>query len=164
MRRLSTAVAFSGALLVCAAACTTDESAVDDTGRNDDGAIESGGELGVFEIQTGDCFTSSGDPDVVTVTGVPCDEPHEAQAYGAFQLEGEDYPGDDETSGLATEGCEGERRDSFVGDPTAQAVALLFDAIRPTEESWNDLDDREVICVALAADGSELTETVAAGA
>ena len=151
-------------VVVLASACTTDESGIDDTGRNDDGAIEESGDLGVFEIQAGDCFTSSGDPDVITVTGLACDEPHEAQAYAVFELTGDDYPGDDDVSAQATEGCEGDLRDGFVGDPTAQPVALLFDAIRPTEESWNDFDDREVICVTLAADGSELTATVEVGA
>ena len=53
----------------------------------------------------------------------------------------------------------GERFAIFVGAPIEE-TSLNVIPITPTEESWNEADDRESICAATSRDGTELSETV----
>ena len=107
--------------------------------------------------EVGDCIETVG----VVVSELPtvdCDEPHEVQVVGLVEHDGDDFPGDEVISQEAFAECR-ELFENFVGAPFEE-TSLSVLPITPTEESWNEADDRESICVANRDDGQELTETL----
>ena len=58
----------------------------DDTVRGDSGEIIEGGGLGVFVMQDGDCFNLPDGDSVVSIEGVPCGDPHDAEVFAPRQL------------------------------------------------------------------------------
>lgn len=127
MRRRRSATVLA-ALTLLLAACGSSEPAGD-----------------VFSLAVGDCFD---DPEAGTqVSSVPlidCSEPHDNQVFAVFDLPDGPFPGDAAVQETADLGCM-ERFESYVG--TQYAVSALFlSSLSPTQGSWNDRDDREVIC------------------
>ncbi len=119
----------------------------DDTIRDDSGDIVEAGGVGVFSIKYGDCLiTPSFDEvdEVQSVEGVPCTEPHDSQAYDAFDIVGyTEYPAA-EIDDLAVEGCV-ERFESFVGTPY-QDSELYIAWLTPSAIGWEQ-GDHEVQCM-----------------
>lgn len=116
----------------------------DDTTRSDGGAIMAEGELGAFRIRIGDCTGDVFDGPVESVQGVPCDGPHMLETYHAFNLADGSYPGDEAVSDLADDGCHA-AFEPFVGLSYEESIYGIS-SLTPTDESWNQLDDREVLC------------------
>ncbi len=132
----------------------------DNTGRNDDGAIVEEGELGAFRIRLGDCVNGLGFSaetyEVESVTGVPCSEPHEAEVYLAFNMDGgSTYPGEQAVFADGDERCYN-AFEPFVGRDYATS-ALDFTYLYPTKESWEQIDDREILCMIVSVDNSLIT-------
>ena len=107
--------------------------------------------------EVGDCIESVGLV-VDELPTVDCDEPHEVQVVGLYEHDGDDFPGDEAISEEAFDECR-ELFENFVGAPFEE-TSLSVLPITPTEESWNEADDRESICVAGRDDSEQLTETV----
>ncbi len=128
----------------------------DGTGRDDAGAIVEEGELGAFRIRLGDCLDGLGLTEIESVTGVPCSEPHEAEVYWAFNINaGPDYPGEAAVFDAADEACFN-RFEPFVGrDYASSKLELTY--LYPTKESWEQINDREVLCMIVSLDGSRIT-------
>ena len=128
----------------------------DDTTRDDTGQIVEGGELGALRIRVGDCFLDpmSGST-IEAVDAVPCTQPHMFEVYAAFNLDyGTDdpFPGISAVDGLVDEGCYS-RFPEFVGLEYEEST-FDFSAIYPTSQTWEKLDDREVLCLIGNHDGS----------
>jgi len=126
----------------------------DNTQRDESGEVTSGGEVGVFRLQVGDCVAETDiDADDVfdSLPVVPCSEPHQLEVYHAFDLADGDYPGDSEVFEQAAEGCLAAFR-GFVGVDFSQSVYDVT-PIRPTAESWAEIDDREVLCALFEGEG-----------
>ncbi|MFT4188791.1 MAG: septum formation family protein [Aeromicrobium sp.] len=118
-----------------------------ETARDGDGRIIGHNDkASAYEIQVGDCYDLPGDtPTVTTMRAVPCDEPHEAEAYHQTTLDGDDYPGEEvarETSGAA---CVDAFED-FVGRPYEDSELDVY-RLYPRADSWDLLDDRLVSCL-----------------
>ena len=108
----------------------------------------------VFSLDVGQCFnddSAARDVAVSEVALVDCAEPHDSEVYGSFDLADGEYPGLSAVSSVAEEGCRGIFAD-YVGVPYDQSVLLATNFV-PSKSSWDDLDDREVICLLLPADG-----------
>lgn len=129
----------------------------DNTTRNESGEIVDGGEIGAFRIRLGDCLTGVGEESVESAQGVPCDEPHELEVYFAFNLNDGDFPGDNEVFRLGDERCLAVF-EPFVGTSYDDSV-YGFSSLVPSSESWNELDDREVLCLIGHYDGSTKSGT-----
>ena len=127
----------------------------DDTVRGDNGEILEGGGLGVFAMQTGDCFNLPDGFEVVSIEAIPCTLAHDAEVYKMFDLDDGTYPGDEAVDMAADQGCYEQFR-PFVGVAYESSVLDIFSLI-PREEGWNELDDREVVCSVVSFDGSKLT-------
>lgn len=113
----------------------------------------------VESAEPGDCVEDIGLViGVGDLDAVDCDEAHGAQVVGVFDHDGDDFPGDAAISEEANEQC-AELFEDFVGAPV-QETSLTFGAINPTEETWNEADDRETICVVQSADGGDLDQSV----
>jgi hypothetical protein len=127
----------------------------DDTTRNDQQQIIVSGGLGAFAIQTGDCLNlPDRHTEVQSVEGVPCDKPHNAQAFGAFDLTGfdQDFPGSSAFAEQADAGCYS-RFEDFVG-ASYQQSELYYTTLEPTEESWELAGDREILCILVPSTGT----------
>ena len=100
-------------------------------------------------MRVGDCFNDSSsllsdDEEFSNVPGVPYSEPHDNEVYEIFDVNVASYPEGDGMSELAFASCE-ERFESFVGKDY-QSSSLAIMPLYPTLDSWNRLNDREVIC------------------
>lgn len=127
----------------------------DDTTRNDRNKIIESGGLGAFAIEVGDCLNLPSELNQVqSVEGVPCTQPHNAQAYAHFDLIGfgDAFPGSAAFEEQTVEGCY-ERFQSFVGISYEQSE-LYFTALEPTKEGWVELDDREITCLLVPESGT----------
>lgn len=127
----------------------------DETTRNGDGQITEGGGLGAFVIQNGDCINLPEESLIQSVEGVPCAAPHDAEAYLLFDLADGPFPGIDWVSEAAANRCVSAFH-AFVGVAFERSELDVF-YLHPTEESWNELDDREVVCMVTTMDGSQVT-------
>jgi hypothetical protein len=111
----------------------------------------------VATADVGECIESISF-NVEELPTVDCDEDHEAQVVGAFDHEGDDFPGEGDIIAEAEEQCQ-ELFDDFVGAPVEE-TSLNLNTINPTEETWNEADDRETLCMAVSGDGTSLDQSV----
>lgn len=127
--------------------------------RNADGAIMTAGSVDAFEVQVGDCFDDEAfeSSEVSELPGVPCADPHDNEVYATFDLTG-DWPGADVVEELAFEGCY-DRFDESIGRSYEESV-IDYTAIYPSEGSWHQMNDREVICVGYHMEFEKLTGSI----
>ncbi len=98
----------------------------------------------VFAIRVGDCVdTNSAGSQISSLPVVPCGEAHSDEAFYAFNIEGDTFPGDDAVTAESLEKCQPEF-EAFVGT-SYDTSTLDFWPMTPTEGSWAQ-NDREVVC------------------
>ncbi|WP_229054784.1 septum formation family protein [Aeromicrobium sp. Leaf350] len=155
-RRLLTlaAIAFSGLIL---SACSDTAT---ETQRDEEGSVtERNDDASVFEIQVGDCYNfpdeSANSTEVETLSALPCDQPHQAEAYHEVEIDGDDFPGAPAVEEQADAACL-DAFEPFVGAPYDTSV-LDFTYLAPTEASWEQLDDRLVSCLIVDTENPEVT-------
>lgn len=119
------------------------------------------GDADVFALMVGDCMNEVSEELVSEVPVVPCDQPHDEEVFFDFTIEGEEYPGDDAVQTQSDEGCLAQF-ETFVG-LAYDSSTLDFYAYRPSQESWESLDDRVVSCVIYDPAG-QVTGTLAGAA
>lgn len=105
------------------------------------------------DLAVGDCTNDDLSGAVGEVDTVDCAESHTAEVFAIFDIEGDDFPGTSEIQAQANEGCNGRRFEDYVGTPYTQSE-IYSTYLVPTEETWNEADDRTVICLAVTQDGS----------
>ncbi|HEY7670650.1 MAG TPA: septum formation family protein [Gammaproteobacteria bacterium] len=131
--------------------------------RDSTGAIVDAGDVSAFEIRVGDCFDDAGvfseeNAEVSKVPGIPCSAPHDNEVYAVFDVSVSSFPEGDEMSSMAFDSCL-ERFQSFVGkdyESSTLDIATLY----PSRESWNQQNDREVVCVVYDVNAKKLTGSV----
>jgi hypothetical protein len=115
-----------------------------------------GGDQSVFEMSVGQCFDDQEAEEISSVPTVDCAEPHDNEVFALIDYTATDvYPGQDAMTDLGTELCIDEF-ESYVGLSYPESDLAVF-PITPTESSWNDQNDREIICALYALDLSKLT-------
>jgi len=145
----------------------------DETTRDATGAIVESGGVGAFRLQVGDCFNTPGateDPtdtfEVQSVEGVPCTESHDSEVFALFDLAGgpdAPYPGDQAAFDAGAVGCL-DRFSGYVGESYEASTRWDATLFYPSQGSWDDADDREVVCIVVPLDGSPVTVSARAGA
>ncbi|MGE0703679.1 MAG: septum formation family protein [Limisphaerales bacterium] len=135
--------------------------------RGGDGTIATAGSLGAFQIRVGDCYNDDGPlsatdqaeiTEVSSVPAVPCSEPHDNEVFALLPASLTNYPGRQEMADLSDAMCL-ERFEDFVGrdyDSSSLAIAT----IHPTEESWRERNDREVVCAVFHMERRKLSGTM----
>ncbi len=120
--------------------------------RDDSGSVTEAVEDGdVFAIEVGDCLNdSSSTGEISEVPITPCGEPHDSEAFHAFDLAGDTYPGDAEIETEAA-ACQTEF-EAYVGTAYEES-SLEINYYSPTEQSWNELEDREILCLVYDPEG-----------
>jgi len=128
--------------------------------RNDEGEIATAGALDAFAMRVGDCYDDQVffSDQVTDVPAVPCDEPHDNEVYAIFDLTGDQFPGDETASTLADDGCM-DRFEAYVGETYEESVLAITHLV-PSEGSWEQIGDREVVCVAYHMELEKLTGSV----
>ena len=135
---------------------------IDDADRAASGEIVSAGDVGVAELEPGDCFDDPDDFDEVVydVQAVPCSEPHDNEVFAVQAVSSafpDGFPGQEALQDHAYLLCSGAVFDAFVGisylDSSLEVISLT-----PTAESWRD-GDRDVACVLYRLDLGKLTGT-----
>jgi hypothetical protein len=117
-----------------------------------DGADKAGAST-LFELRTGDCFTSEAGTsgrtvEVDDVANLPCADAHDGEVFAVatHPASKEDpYPGDDAVADFAAAECL-ERFAAYTGSKYDDSD-LEVASVRPDEDSWTDKDDRAVACV-----------------
>ena len=129
--------------------------ALDNTTRDDQGAIVQSGELGVFNFAVGDCITDVIPGDTLDkATGVPCSEGHEYEVYAETFLSdsSETVPADIDKQ--ADEFCYSKFQ-AFVGlDYESSKLNLM--SLYPSPESWQG-GDKELTCLITAENEATIT-------
>lgn len=115
----------------------------------------------LVDIEPGTCFQRPANTDVRAVEEVGCGEPHDAEAYAVFSLSfpaDDPFPGGSDVQSLAQMGCQ-ERFADYVGQAYEDSQYYIS-AIAPSRKSWEDRNDRRVLCSIIAADGGQLEGSV----
>jgi len=128
---------------------------------DDSGVVEGEGEAqDVFTIVVGDCINdAAADGEISSVPTVDCSEPHDSEAYLAFEMEGDVlFPGEDAVEAAAEEGCS-DAFEAFVGVPYEESY-VDFGYYYPSEGTWLT-GDREIVCLAYETDedGNDIQTT-----
>lgn len=123
------------------------------------GLVACGGEPEANALKAGDCIEGEISGAVGEDNTVSCDDAHTAEVFATFDLEGDDFPGTDQVLADAAEGCQGQRFEDYVGVSYDVSESVASPLV-PSEDSWNNNDDRTVICLAVSADGSETEGSV----
>ena len=161
---------FALVMLVGLAACGTTEAPTAGTVAEPDRATQEATEepattpVQPNDLEVGDCW----DPIDFTVdTGaeiqdfysgvdvVPCKRAHTAEVYAIFDLEGAEYPGEEDLRMQVERGCL-DAFEEFVGLNYAEST-LDINFMSPSRKSWTIQDDRTVICSVYDMYGEQLT-------
>jgi hypothetical protein len=126
-----------------------DEESAEPTEVEADKEQASGEDVSVFDLEVGDCFSGGENGEVSEVSVVDCDDEHAYEVFALVDHEaGPDdaYPGDEELEEFADDQCTGDEFESYVG--ISYDVSIYYSTwLTPTERSWDELGDREVVCV-----------------
>ena len=128
----------------------TDDTTTEDpttTDPTDEPTTDDGGTGGVATAEVGSCVNMDDlSGQILEIPTVSCDESHDGQLIGKFDMEDGDYPGDDGVQAAAEEQCVPLFND-FVGIDYSSS-SLMLNYVGPSEETWTGADDREVLCFA----------------
>jgi hypothetical protein len=124
--------------------------------RDHTGAVTSSGDVDATDLQIGDCAQNAPAGETTTVHVVPCSQPHGAEVFAEFTLEGDGYPGSDQVDRFALGGCRS-RVAAYVGPDPAQDYDLYY--LVPTTDTWAQ-GDRSVTCLLGGPNGAKVTGTV----
>lgn len=113
------------------------------------GGDDTTGDDDVFQIKVGECFnddTPEGET-VSEVQKVDCAEPHIWEAYESVIVEEGDgtYPGEDVVTAKSETDCKAAFADYVGIDYDSSTLYLSF--YYPTEETWTQINDREILCI-----------------
>ena len=116
--------------------------------RDSAGTVVTAGAWSVFDLRVGDCIApdqiASGDTDEVQL--VPCDEPHELEVFGVVAHPDAAYPGAAAVATFADQACL-----SLLDEQQTQTGGTVFSYLLPTEDGWDERDDRMIVCVRVLA-------------
>lgn len=147
------------ALLAAVVALSVTAACSKDGATRDHGKINKAGPISVFDLKVGDCLLPekgvTGDVD--KLNAVPCKEPHTQEVFALPKFKGpgaDVYPGEAEIRTFADAACL-EAFSSYTGADYLNSN-LFFSYLHPSLNSWNDEDDRTIVCV-IVNTGNETT-------
>jgi len=101
----------------------------------------------VMNLEVGDCLNQSDlqGEEVSSAKALECSEEHDAEIYAAHEFSGDEYPGMDAVRAESEEACLAQFEE-FIGVPYMESE-LYVNMLYPTEETWDDADDRTTLCI-----------------
>jgi len=118
--------------------------------RDADGAVVSKGKVSAYDVQVGDCSAAELKEETVDIELVPCTEPHTHEAYFLVEHPDGPYPGSTAIETFAEQQCVGAFAD-FVGIELSES-RFYFTYLYPSVSTWNDDQDRQVVCFVVSRD------------
>ncbi len=157
-------LAAAAAVVVLGAACSDDGG-----GRGEDGRVEEPSSISAYELRAGDCTNPPDEvgTEVGSVTVVPCDEPHTQEIFALVPYTDEDgevpdgrasFPGDEPLSSFSQAACIEPFSDYFDVDYVDSSLFITY--LFPSVRSWDEEDDREIVCIAQTT-GEPVSESLA---
>ena len=154
MLRKKFAVVVAAAACFALTSCSTISDALSNSSnkadRDPEGQVTQAGDINAFSVKVGDCINSADLGTMVDkIPAIPCDEPHDSEAYLAFNVTMSSYD-DDAISEEAETRC-GEAFTEYVG-PNAESYdpPLDYTALTPSASGWSQYHDREIVCLVFA--------------
>ncbi|MBO0981143.1 septum formation family protein [Microbacterium sp. SD291] len=139
------ALALSVALTGCSALSGILGGGSGDADRDEEtGQVTESSNIDIFSLKVGDCKMASATGMIEDADVVPCDQPHDEEVYYEFKMEDGEFS--DEAINTATEECIGDAFTTFVGLGFNESVLEVY-PITPTEQTWNEMNDRVIQCV-----------------
>jgi Septum formation len=112
------------------------------------------------DLEVGDCVVDRDTLESSDISTVDCGEDHVFELYAKVDLdEDADYPGDQQIEAQAQEVCGGDSFEEYVGVPFVDSEIFMF-PVWPTEETWEQADDRTILCFAVTEELSTTTGSV----
>lgn len=102
------------------------------------------------DLEVGECLDSDDlDSDEISrVTTLDCEEPHDVEIFGKHELSDGAFPGMSTIQEVGEEECR-DQFFSFMGED-AVASGAQYSYLSPSEKTWDDADDRTVLCMAIS--------------
>lgn len=116
-----------------------------DADRDEDtGQVTESSNIDIFSLKLGDCKMESAAGLLSDADVVPCSEPHDEEVY--YEITMDDGEFSDEAVDAATDECIGDAFTSFVGVAFQDSTLDVY-PITPTQQTWDELDDRIIQCI-----------------
>ncbi|WP_166351344.1 septum formation family protein [Phytoactinopolyspora limicola] len=118
----------------------------DEPDRNDDGQVSDVVEnASIFDITEGDCLGEyADDGDVKVVDIIPCDQEHFQEVLLITQIDAEELPDQEEVRAQVIDECP-PAFEEFVGLDFDESE-LDIHYLSPSSDSWEQQDDRDIVC------------------
>lgn len=113
----------------------------------------------VYDLVVGDCFSGLGDDRDLRVRIVACERRHQAEVYGAFDVENRRFPGADVLRRQVATRC-AQAFAGYTGAAAGPDTQVAFTEVLPSVTSFA-AGDRRALCVALGIDGAPLRGSIA---
>ena len=108
-----------------------------------------------FELEVGTCFDAPDDALIGSVQVVSCDGYHENEVFAAVNYPAgpsDPFPGDKPIAAMADRDCV-PAFEAYVG-VSYEASRYLWAPMVPTESSWTERGDREILCALYVVEGA----------
>ncbi|MFJ2541505.1 septum formation family protein [Microbacterium sp. NPDC087589] len=139
------AVALSVALTGCSALNGILGGGAGDADRDEEtGQVTESANIDIFALKVGDCMMEAPSGLLEDIDVVPCAEPHDQEVFYEITMDDGDFSA--EAIDAASQECIGDPYTSFVG-VGYDASTLEVYPITPTQQTWDELNDRVVQCV-----------------
>jgi len=127
-----------------------------DAQRNEKGAVTADSNIDIFELKVGDCKLADdvSSAELSETNVVPCEDPHDEEIFYEFDLPEGEFPAAAIVEKTVWEKCD-PQFEAFVGLNEADS-ALTYAYFSPTQDGWEQLDDRTIQCVLFSEDGTPL--------
>ena len=99
----------------------------------------------IFSLNVGDCFNGATFGEIEDVEIVKCSEPHNSEVFAKVQVDRSSWPGESYIGNYAEESCVNRFR-SYVGKNYYDSIWYVA-WLSPTKLSWEEGDDREIVCL-----------------
>ena len=117
---------------------------------------EAGQLTNFFDLKVGDCFDIPDDANGNALLFSTCDVLHTYEAYSIETMPGDStFPGEGAVSDYAETTCL-DAFQAYVGKSYATSFYGVY-YITPSKETWEGVNDREVLCLVYPYDGTQST-------
>ena len=145
--RLAAAAALSCTAALALSGCSL--LGANEPERDEEGEITEASDADAFSVRVGDCiepvdWDAEGFSELPVI---PCVEEHESEIYASMLMDDGDFPGASAVEDAAITFCDAEFA-TFVGVPWDQSE-LNYSYLGPSQETWEQADDREILCLIL---------------
>lgn len=106
----------------------------------------------VETLRAGDCVNGLQEGDIARLPAISCDQPHEGEVVGDYQVSGTDYPGEKSITDEANEKCNDLLLKYSPSTKDDETIGLFF--VYPTTSTWSR-GDRQVLCIAEHTEGKK---------